>query len=177
MALKPTIHKFIISLSDLDRDYFDTLHLTVALHPSESNERMMARVLAFCLNAKEGLTFTTGLSTPNEPDIWQWSLDDQLLLWVDVGEPSFERIKKASRSAREVKLYSFNQKSDVWWQGEQAQFKRLPVKVYQFPWPAIQAVAALVERSMSCSITISGGEFYVAAKLGEAEIPCITLNE
>ncbi|GAA0369200.1 YaeQ family protein [Bowmanella denitrificans] len=176
MALKPTIFKFIISLSDLDRDYYDTLHLTVAQHPSESLERMMARVLAYCLNAREGLVFTTGLSTPNEPDIWQRGLDDQLLSWIDVGEPAFERIKKASRQAREVKIYSFNQKSEVWWQQEQAQFKRLPVKVARFPWPAIQQLASLVERSMVCSLSISDATLYMAAKLGEAEIPCIELQ-
>ncbi|GGO67769.1 YaeQ family protein [Bowmanella pacifica] len=176
MALKPTIFKFIISLSDLDRDYYDTLHLTVAQHPSESTERMMARVMAYCLNAREGLIFTTGLSTPNEPDIWQRSLDDQLLTWIDVGEPAFERIKKASRQASEVKLYSFNQKSEVWWQQEQAQFRRLPISVMRFPWPAIQSLAALVERSMVCSVSISEGTLYVAAKLGEAEIPCSLLQ-
>ena len=69
MAIKPTIYKFRISLSDLNRNYYDTLNLTIALHPSETLERMMARVIAFCLNATENLTFTKGLSDIDEPDI------------------------------------------------------------------------------------------------------------
>lgn len=93
MALKPTIYKHRISLSDLNRDYYDTLNLTVALHPSETIERMMVRVLAYCINAQEHLTFTKGLSEIEEPDIWLRSLDDQIRLWVDVGEPSADRIK------------------------------------------------------------------------------------
>jgi len=80
VALKPTIYKFNIALSDLNRNYYDSLNLTVAQHPSENTERMMMRVLAFCLNAQEQLTFTKGLSAIEEPDLWVRSLDDQLLL-------------------------------------------------------------------------------------------------
>ncbi|AGH45888.1 hypothetical protein C427_3780 [Paraglaciecola psychrophila 170] len=98
MALKPTIYKFKLSVSDLNHDYFDSLNLTVALHPSETKERMMVRVLVFCLHAYQDhenlMAFTKGLSAIDEPDIWLRGLDDQLYLWVDVGEPSFERIKK-----------------------------------------------------------------------------------
>ncbi len=103
MALKPTIYKFNISLSDINRNYYDTLNLTVAQHPSENPERMMARVLAFCLNAQELLVFTKGLSEPDVPDIWVRTLDDQVALWIDVGEPAVERIKKATRLAKSVR--------------------------------------------------------------------------
>ena len=75
MALKPTIYKFRISLSDLNRDYYDTLNLTIAQHPSETMERMLIRFLAYCLNTQERLTFSKGLSSPEEPDIWAQSLD------------------------------------------------------------------------------------------------------
>ncbi len=94
MALKPTIYKLNINLSDLDRDYYDTIDLTLAQHPSETLERMMARVVAFCINAEEHLKFTKGLSEIEEPDIWARTLDDQIALWIDVGEPDVERIKK-----------------------------------------------------------------------------------
>lgn len=96
MALKPTVFKFQVSLSDLNRNYYDTLNLTVAQHPSETTERMMARVLAFCINAQEHLDFTRGLSTVEEPDIWARTLDDQISLWIDVGEPAVDRIKKSN---------------------------------------------------------------------------------
>ena len=115
MAIKPTIYKMRIALSDLERNYYDNLSLTVALHPSETPERMMARVLAFCINAQAGLAFTKGLSEVEEPDLWVRTLDEQTSLWIDVGEPSPERVKKATRLARAVKIYSFNTKSEAWW--------------------------------------------------------------
>jgi Uncharacterized protein conserved in bacteria len=94
MALSATIYKFTISLSDLNRDYYSTLNLTVAQHPSENVERMMARVLGFCLHAGEGLEFTKGLSTPEAPDIWLKTLDGQIAQWIVVGEPNPDSIKK-----------------------------------------------------------------------------------
>ena len=115
MALKPTIYKFEINLSDMDRHVYDTLNLTVAQHPSESVERMMARVLAYCLNVSPELEFTRGVSATDEPDLWAHSLSGELLLWIDVGEPSADRLKKASRSGANAKVYSINTKSDVWW--------------------------------------------------------------
>ncbi len=177
MALKPTIFKFTVSISDLDRHYYDTLSITVAQHPSETIERMMTRVLAYCLNAGEGLVFTAGLSIPDEPDIWAKSLDDQLLLWLDVGEPSFERIKKASRLSPAVKIYSFNSKSDIWWQQEEKKFSPLNVDIYQFSWSSIQSLALLIERSMEFSITLSDKSIFVATPLGELEILYSILQE
>ncbi|VAW44899.1 YaeQ protein [hydrothermal vent metagenome] len=171
MALKPTIYKFNIALSDLNRNYYDTLHLTVAQHPSENSERMMTRVLAFCLNAQENLTFTKGLSAIEEPDLWIRSLDDQLLLWVDIGEPAVDRVKKATRLARATKVYSFNSKSTVWWEQNKNKLQRLNVSIYQFQWQDIQSLASLVERTMECSVTITGNSAYIATALGECEIP------
>ena len=112
MATKPTIHKARIALTDLDRNHYESLDLTVALHPSETTERMCARIVAYCINAAEGITFTTGISTRDEPDIQLTSLDNRMLAWIDVGEPSPDRLKKASRLAERVRVYSFNSKSD-----------------------------------------------------------------
>lgn len=170
MALKPTIFKFKISLSDLNRNYYDTLNLTVAQHPSETPERMMVRVLAFCINAQEHLTFTQGLSAVDEPDIWAHSLDGQLALWIDVGEPAADRIKKATRLAQAVKVYSFNSKSNAWWAQNGAQFNKLEVDVYQFEWGKIEALARLLQRTMDLSITITGDSAYIAAESGECEV-------
>lgn len=176
MALKPTIFKMNINLSDLNKDLYETLNLTVAQHPSETQERMMARVLAYCLNAQEFLTFTKGLSVADDPDIWAKSLADEFLLWIDVGEPTFERIKKARRQAQAVKVYSFNSKSDVWWKQSQAEFATLDIDVYQFHYPQIQALSQLLKRTMELSLTISGDSVYVAAELGECEITCRALQ-
>ena len=176
MAIKPTIYKFRISLSDLNRDYYDTLSLTVAQHPSENIERMMVRVLAYCINAQEFLSFTKGLSTVEDPDIWARTLDDQIALWIDIGEPALERIKKASRQAASVKVYSFNTKSDVWWNQDEAKFNQLNADYYRFEWSDILSLAKLVERTMDFSVTITGDSAYIATSLGECEIPWQQLN-
>ena len=176
MALKPTIYKFGISLSDIDRNYYDTLNLTVAQHPSETPERMMSRVLAYCLNASDALTFTKGLSEPDVPDIWARTLDNQLAVWIDVGEPAVERIKKATRLANAVKVYSFNSKSVVWWGQVKAKYLQLPVSVYRFDFGSIKVLAGLVERTMACSITISGDSAFVATALGECEVIWVQLH-
>jgi uncharacterized protein YaeQ len=176
MALKPKIYKLKIALSDVDRDYYDTLNLTIAQHPSETLERMMVRVLAFCINAQEQLLFTKGLCAVDEPDIWVRTLDGQLALWVDVGEPAVDRIKKATRLSPAVKVYSFNSKSDVWWNQGRTKFNELAVSVFQFQWESIRALAALVQRTMDLSITIADDSAYVATDSGECEVSWVPLQ-
>jgi uncharacterized protein YaeQ len=170
LALKPTIYKLRIALSDLERNYYDTLNLTVALHPSETQERMMARVLAFCINAQEGLSFTKGLSEVEEPDIWVRSMDDRTLLWIELGEPAHDRIKKASRLAERVRVYSFNSKSDVWWQQGQSKFKMLNAEFFRFDHRQIAEFTKMLSRTMDISVTITGESAYIATAQGEVEI-------
>ena len=176
MALKPTIHKMTVDLSDLERSRYETLNLTVAQHPSESVERMMVRVLAYCIDAHEQLTFTKGISAPNEPDIWQHTLDGQIYLWVEVGEPSFDRIKKSVRASKNVKIYSLNTKSDVWWGQLEKKILNLSLWVYRLEWTDVQALAALAQRTMNFSITINGNAAYIAAELGQIEISWVVLK-
>ncbi len=170
MALKPTIYKLRIDLSDLNRDYYDTLNLTVAQHPSETLERMMVRVLAYCINAEPELSFSKGLSSADEPDIWAHTLDDRISLWIDVGEPALDRIKKATRIASTVRVYCFNNKATVWWKQGQEKFSALPAAFFQFQWPEMQAMARLVERTMDLSLTITGDSAFVATQAGECEV-------
>ncbi len=176
VALKPTIYKFKITLADIDRNHYDNLNLTLARHPSETLERMMARVLAFCMNAQEHLSLTKGLSSVEEPDIWARTLDDRISLWIDIGEPTFDRIKKATRLSPTVKVYSFNLKSNSWWAKEQKKFKDLKVSVFQFQWKGIQASAGLVKRTMDLSVTASDGMIYVSSENGACEVPWIALQ-
>jgi len=171
VAIKPTIYKFRISLSDLNRDYYDTLNLTVAQHPSENMERMMVRVLAYCINAQEYLTFSKGLSKVEEPDIWAKTLDQQISLWIDVGEPDVDRVKKSCHQAHAVKVYSFNTKSDVWWDQGANKFNQLDASFYRFDWSDILSLTKLVERTMDFSVTITENSAYIATQLGECEIP------
>ena len=163
-------------MSDLNRNYYDTLNLTVAQHPSETLERMMARVLAFCFNAHEYLAFTKGLSEPNEPDIMAHSLDGQLEMWIDVGEPAVDRIKKATRLSKTVKVYSFNSKSSVWWHQAKDRLSVLRASFFQFDWESIKLLAGMVNRTMDFSITITGTSSFVATEVGECEVECTKLN-
>ena len=180
MALKPTIYKFTISVSDFNHDYYDTANLTVALHPSETVERMMARVFAYCLHlhqdTEQRMSFTKGLSAIEEPDIWIRGLDDQLYLWIDVGEPSFERIKKSCRLAKQTCVYSFNSKSTVWWKQVQPQFETLPVKVVSFDWESIQGVSQLVDRTMDLSISINDTTAFVTCGDQQRDVNWHTLQ-
>ncbi|WP_413698976.1 YaeQ family protein [Psychromonas sp. KJ10-10] len=179
MALKPTIFKLSVNRCDLNNDIYDTLSLTVAQHPSETLERMVARIVAFCLHSQqEFLAFTKGLSNVDEPEIWAKSLSDELLLWIDMGEPSFERAKKASRLADAVNIYTFNSKSDVWWKQEQAQLSGLNnLAVYQFSFKQIQLLIKLVKRTMEWSVTISADSIYIASDLGECEVTLSVLQQ
>lgn len=171
MAIKPTIYKARIALSDLERHYYDTLNLTVAQHPSETIERMVARILAYALNAQERLVFCKGLSDVEEPDLWVRTMDEQTALWIDVGEPNVERIKKATRLAKHVKVYSFNTKSDVWWEQGKHKFAMLNADVYRFDAASIEQLSQYVERTMDWSVTISGNSAYVATTNGECDVP------
>jgi len=177
MAIKPTIYKFRILLSDLNRNHYDTLNLTVALHPSETIERMMVRVLAYCINVQEQLAFTKGLSEIDEPDLWVRTYDEKTTLWIDVGEPSVERIKKSCRLAEKVKVYCFNSKADVWWKQYQGKINQLEASVIKFDWQEIQRLASLVERTMDMSVSITGDSAYVATEQGESEIAWEILQE
>lgn len=177
MALKPTIYKFRIALTDMNRDYYDSLNLTIAQHPSENEQRMMARVIAFCLNAQEGLEFTKGLSSIEEPDIWQKSLDDQIQLWIDVGEPDVERIKKSTRLAKKVHVYSFNTKSNVWWNQNQGKIGMLDASVTRLDWDGIEQLASLVTRTMDLSVMLTGNSVFVTADNGDCEIVWETLKD
>lgn len=177
MAQKPTIYKQRISVSDLQRNYYDTLNLTIALHPSETEQRLMARVLAYVINAQPDLNFTKGLSTVDEPDIWVRELDEQIALWIDIGEPAFNRIKKATRKSKQLRVYSFNTKSDTWWQQCQSKMAMLEVSIYRFESSSIESFAKLLERTMDYSITITEGAAYIATKQGECEVSWQPLQE
>lgn len=177
VATKPTIYKARIALSDLERNYYDTLNLTVALHPSETPERMMARIMAYCLNAQEGLVFTKGLSDVDEPDLWIRTMDEQTTLWVDVGEPNPERVKKSTRLARHVKLYSFNSKSDVWWKQGRNKFAMYDADIIRFDHSQIEAMTEMLARTMDFSVTITGQSAYIAGDNGEVELHWEVLQE
>jgi uncharacterized protein YaeQ len=162
MALKPTIYKAQVELADSDRNCFESLSLTIALHPSETLERMAARLLAYCLNTARGLEFTKGLSTANEPDLWRHADSGEIEQWIEIGQPEEPRLRKACGKAGEVKLYAFGKSADTWWKINGSAIAALPrIEVWQFAWEDVQALAALLDRTMQLNISVVGGVIYV----------------
>ncbi|MBV1909849.1 MAG: YaeQ family protein [Kangiellaceae bacterium] len=171
------MYKFNVVLSDLNRDFYHNYSLTVALHPSETQERMVARLMAFCINANDELKFTKGLSDVEEPDLWQITLDDQIAVWIDVGEPDAERIKKASRKAKSVLVYSFNSKSDVWWEQSKVKFNQLQAEYFRLDCDGIKALASQLGRTTAMSVLITGQSAFVTTEAGDCEVVWQALNE
>ena len=178
MALKSTIYKADCQIADIDRGYYQLHNLTIALHPSETEERMMARLLAFILNAHEHLQFCKGLSTDDEPDLWQLSLTGDIELWIDVGMPDEKRIRKASSRADKVILYTYGGRNAAWWKQIQPKLERFSnLTVINLPKPATDQLALLVKRVMHLQISLQDGQIWISDDQQTAHIvPEIWLN-
>ncbi|MFK8049170.1 MAG: YaeQ family protein [Halioglobus sp.] len=162
MALKPTIYKAQVSLADSDRGCFDELSLTLAKHPSETIERMAARLLAYCLNSARGLEFTKGISTAEEPDIWQHNDSGEIEHWIELGQPEEPRLRKACGKAKRVSVYAFGKSSDTWWRINSEPIAALPkMTVWQFPWDEVVTAAGLLNRTVQLNVSIVGGTLYL----------------
>ncbi len=148
----------------MDRGYYNDHRLTVAQHSSETDERMMVRLLAFTLHASDALQFTKGLSADDEPDVWQKSLTDEIEVWIDVGLPDEKRIRKACGRAKQVYIYAYGGRAaQLWW--EQASGKSLRfdnLQVINLPQSATKALAELAQRSMNLQCTIQEGQVWVS---------------
>ena len=131
---------------------------------------MMVRLLVFCLHAEEGLEFAGGLSVSDEPAMWLRSLDGRIRSWIEVGEPGADRVQKACRMAESVQVYSFNSKSDTWWQRESAGIGATGAKVFQLPWAEVEQLAELARRTLAMSVTVSDLSALVATESGSVEL-------
>lgn len=164
MALKSTIYKAELQISDMDRHYYQSHPLTIARHPSETDERMMIRVLAFALNASETLGFGKGLSDTDEPDLWQKDLTGAIDLWIEVGQPDDRAILKACGRSERVIVYSYSSVSNIWWNQTGSRVERAKnLRVVNIDADASQALAALAQRSMQLQCTIQDGQIWLGA--------------
>ena len=165
MALKATIFKAELQVSDLDRGHFATHTLTLARHPSETDERMMVRLLAFALDADDYLEFGRGLSAEDEPDLVKRDLTGVIELWIEVGLPDEREVRKASGRARQVKVYTYGGRSaDLWWAQNAAALARLPnLTVIDVPDGIAEPLEALAERNMRLDCTIQEGQIWLSA--------------
>jgi uncharacterized protein YaeQ len=164
MALKSTINKATIHLSDMDRNYYDTLQLTVAQHPSETDRRMMIRLIAFVLNANEHLQFGKGVSDEDEAAIWQINYSEEIELWIELGQLDEKRLKKACNRSQQVKLYCYGSSVDTWWRQSQSklnQFNKLSVE--SFSEETSQALELLADRSMEFQVSIQDGQLWLTS--------------
>jgi uncharacterized protein YaeQ len=164
MALKATIFKADLQIADMDRNYYHEHALTIARHPSETDERMMLRVLAYALHASETLSFGKGLSADDEPDLWQKDLTGAIELWIDVGQPDERRIRRACGRARRVFVYNYGgQGAVIWWNQIGSKLERSGnLTVVSVPATASQALAKLARRSMRLNCTIQDGQVWLA---------------
>ena len=163
MALKATIFKAELSITDMDRNYYNDHNLTIARHPSENDERMMLRIIAFIANARERLQFTKGLSDDDEPDLWQKSLSDEIELWIELGQPSEQRIKKGCNQSRQMLIYACADNSfEVWWKKEQNKLQsRKNLSVFTLPESVVTRLANAVQRSMQIQVTVQDGQMWL----------------
>lgn len=164
MALKATIFKAVLKIADMDRQYYQDHALTIARHPSETDERMMMRLLAFALHAHADLAFGKGLSTDDEPDLWRRDLTGAVELWIDLGQPDEKRIRRACGRAAQVFIYSYgNQGADTWWNQVGGRPDRLRnLTVARISSAHSRAMAALAQRGMQLNYTIQDGQVWVA---------------
>jgi len=178
MALRSTIYKVDLHVSDSDRNYYNTHSLTVAQHPSETAERMMVRLVLFALYAQDDLVFTKGLSDVDEPDMWVKDLTGQIQLWLEVGQPDEKRILKASSKSDQVVICAYaGQASKVWWSGIKNKIERAKnVRVICLPQVVTKSFAAWVERGMQLHINIQEGEILISSDKGQESFSVEQLN-
>ncbi len=178
MALKATIFKADLNIADMDRHYYHDHVLTIAQHPSENDERMMVRLLAFALHAHDDLTFGKGLSTEDEPDLWHKDLTGTIELWVDVGLPDERRIRKACGRAKRVVIYSYGGRgADLWWQQNRSKLERVDnLSVCNLPADISLALANLARRSMQLQCTIQDGQVWIANNDDRIELDLTVLK-
>ena len=167
MATKSTIFKANLQIADIDNSYYADHALTLARHPSETDERMMLRLCALALQAHKlqsvcggdgTLAFGAGLSDPDEPDAWLRDFTGLTRVWIEVGQPEDKPLLKACGKADEVVLYCFNHAAEIWWRGIESKLSRPQnLSVFRLPTSAAQALIPMAQRNMQLQATIQEG--------------------
>lgn len=178
MALKSTIFKAEVQIADMDRHYYNEHGLTIARHPSETDERMMVRVLAFILNADPALAFGKGLSADDEPDLWRRDLTGAIEQWIEVGQPDEKRIMKACGRAAQVIIYSYSSNASIWWGqiGNRVERARNLTVLNMTPATGA-ALAALAQRGMQLQCTIQDGQTWITADGESVQVDLTVLKQ
>ncbi len=172
MALKATIYKATVNVADMDRNVFIDSNLTLARHPSETEERLMLRLLAWLVNAHERLVFTRGLSAEDEPEIWLMNDHKGIELWVDLGLPEERRVKRACNRSASVVLYTYNERAaQIWWQQNQSKLAQQDNLTIRFiDDEQLSALIKLASRSMTLQATIQDGTIWLSDDQNHLEL-------
>lgn len=183
MALKSTIFKAHVALADIDHGYYADHALTLARHPSETDERMMVRLAALALQAHRlqddcggdgTLGFGAGLSNPDDPDLYLRDYTGATRLWVEVGQPDDKALAKACSKSDAVAVYAFGSAADVWWRGIQGKLSRLDkLSVWRIPSEVAQSLSTLAERSMQLQATLQESVLTLSSERGSVDIECL----
>jgi uncharacterized protein YaeQ len=177
MALKSTIYKIDLSIADMDRQYYAQHNLTVAKHPSETDERVMVRLIAFTLYANERLTFGKGLSDDEEPDLWQKDLTGAIQLWIEVGLPTEKDIRKACGKSAQVAVLVYGGRiADMWWQQNSKGLLKLN-NLTVITLPETANLAQLAAKSINISCTIQDSQILVSHDGGSFEMTPVILKQ
>ncbi len=178
MALKSTVYKANLQIADMERHYYQDHALTLAQHPSETDERMMVRLLAFALHADERLEFGQGMTDDDEADLWRKDLTGAIELWIDVGLPDEKLIRKACGRADQVVVYCYGGRvADMWFAQNSPLFKRQKnLTVIQLPPDSTTALAALTQRTMDLQCTIQDGQVWISDGAASVQVDRVTLQ-
>ena len=172
MATKATIFKADLQIVDMDRNYYHDHALTLARHPSETDERMMMRLLAFARHASEALTFTRGLSNSDEPDLWQKDLTGSIENWIELGQPDEKRIRKACGRSQQVTIYCYSGNSaSIWWQQNSPALSKLHnLAVINIAAGISKTLAQLAQRNMQLQASVQDGVTWMANSEASVEV-------
>jgi len=177
MAIKATVFKANLQIADMDRHYYADHALTLARHPSETDERMMVRLLAFALYADEALSFGKGLGSDDEPDLWQKDLTGAIECWIEAGLPDERVLRKASGRANQVVVVIYGRSADIWWGENRSKLQQLDkLTVLKLDSEATIALAALANRTMQLQCTIQEGHIMMTSNAGMIEIEPVLLQ-
>jgi len=178
MASNATIFKAMLQIADMDRNYYQDHALTLARHPSETDERMMVRLLAFVRHAHEALVFGRGISAEDEPDLWQKDLTGNIDLWIEVGQPEEKEIRRACGRAKQVCIYTYGGRgADLWWSQNREKLERAEnLTVLNLPLDASRALAKLAQRNMRLQCTIQEGQIWLGDGNDAVQIELVVLK-
>jgi len=178
MAIKATIFKVNLQIADMERHYYQDHARTLARHPSETDERMMVRLLAFALNAHEYLEFGQGMTADDEADLWLKDLTGAIELWIDVGLPDEKLIRKACGRANRVIVYTYGGRTaDMWYAQNSSLFARLKnLTVVNLPVESTRAIAKLAQRTMQLQCTIQDGQVWLSDGKESVQVERVVLK-